>query len=232
MTPDLTDRYGAPARWRRPAAVGLAVVLAVVGLTWLGWTAWFHGTPDVRSEVVTFEVTSDHEVEARVDVQLADGVEASCRVRALAEDKTAVGELAFTPVGGRPDPRWGPNDDWTAPAGASSVIAEGANWGVYKDAQGEMHISMLNSLYRPGAAAGTPAYDRVNDMDRVWWSAYPYGVDPLDISQESWVTETDAGAGNDVVIGGLNADIIRLGEGNDIAYMRYSSILETPLCVH
>ena len=100
MTTDLTDRYGAPARWRRPAVVGLAVVLAVVGLTWLGWTAWFHGSPDVRSEVVTFDVTSDHQVEARVDVQLEDGVQASCRVRALAEDKTAVGELAFTPVDG------------------------------------------------------------------------------------------------------------------------------------
>ena len=100
MTTDLADRYGAPARWRRPAAVGLAVVLAVVGLTWLGWTAWFHGSPDVRSEVVTFDVTSDHQVEARADVQLADGVVASCRVRALAEDKTAVGELAFTPVDG------------------------------------------------------------------------------------------------------------------------------------
>ncbi|WP_416954126.1 DUF4307 domain-containing protein [Nocardioides sp. T5] len=100
MTTDLADRYGAPARWRRPTAVGLAVLLAVVGLTWLGWTAWFHGSPDVRSEVVTFEVTDDHQVEARVDVVLADGVEASCRVRALAEDKTAVGELAFTPVDG------------------------------------------------------------------------------------------------------------------------------------
>ena len=100
MTTDLADRYGAPARWRRPTAVGLAVLLAVVGLTWLGWTAWFHGSPDVRSEVVTFEVTDDHQVEARIDVRLVDGVEASCRVRALAEDKTAVGELAFTPVDG------------------------------------------------------------------------------------------------------------------------------------
>ena len=100
MTTDLADRSGAPARWRRPAVVALAVVLAVVGLTWLGWTAWFHGSPDVRSEVVTFEVTGDHQVETRVDVQLVDGVEASCRVRALAEDKTAVGELAFTPVNG------------------------------------------------------------------------------------------------------------------------------------
>ena len=100
MTTDLADRYGAPARWRRPATVALAVLLAAVGLTWLGWTAWFHGSPDVRSEVVTFEVTDDHQVEARIDVRLVDGVEASCRVRALAEDKTAVGELAFTPVDG------------------------------------------------------------------------------------------------------------------------------------
>ena len=101
MTTDLADRYGAPARWRRPAAVGLAVVLAVVGLTWLGWTAWFHGSPDVRSELVTFDVTSDHAGRGRASTSSsADGVEASCRVRALAEDKTAVGELAFTPVDG------------------------------------------------------------------------------------------------------------------------------------
>lgn len=100
VTIDLSDRYGAPARWRRPAAVALAIVLAVVGLTWLGWTAWFHASPDVRSEVVTFEVTGDHQVEARVDVEIEGDEEASCRVRALAEDKTAVGELAFTPVAG------------------------------------------------------------------------------------------------------------------------------------
>jgi len=103
VTTDLTDhseRYGAPARWGRPAAIALTVVLAVVGLTWLGWAAWFHGSPDVRSDVVTFEVTGDHEVRARVDVELEDDVQATCRVRALAVDKTAVGELAFTPVDG------------------------------------------------------------------------------------------------------------------------------------
>jgi hypothetical protein len=97
----LADRYGAPARWQRPVIIGLAALLAAVGLTWLAWTAWFHSTPEVSSEVITYEVTSDHEIRARVDVRLGDGVQdASCRVRALAEDKTAVGELAFTPVAG------------------------------------------------------------------------------------------------------------------------------------
>ncbi len=100
MTTDLADRYGAPARWRRPVTVTLAVALAVVGLGWLGWTAWFHSTPAVTSDLVTFEVTSDYEVAARLDVQLDDGVDASCRLRALAEDKTAVGELEFSPVAG------------------------------------------------------------------------------------------------------------------------------------
>lgn len=97
MTTDLADRYGAPARWRRPVTITLAVALAVVGLGWLGWTAWFHSTPEATSELVTFEVTSDYEVAARLDVQLDDGVDASCRLRALAEDKTAVGELEFSP---------------------------------------------------------------------------------------------------------------------------------------
>ena len=84
-----------------PAAVSaLAVVLAVVGLTWLGWTAWFHGSPEVRSELVTFEVTATTRSRRRSTSSWQDGVEASCRVRALAEDQTAVGELAFTPVDG------------------------------------------------------------------------------------------------------------------------------------
>ena len=100
MTTDLADRYGAPARWRRPVTITLAVALAVVGLGWLGWTAWFHSTPATTSELITFEVTSDYEVAARLDVQLDDGVDASCRLRALAEDKTAVGELEFSPVVG------------------------------------------------------------------------------------------------------------------------------------
>ncbi len=104
VTTDLTDRYGSPAAWRRPVTIAVAAALAAVSLTWLVWVAWFHGNPEVRSEIVSFEVTGDHEVAARVDVRLGDDtVEATCRVRALAEDKTAVGELAFTPVEGDND---------------------------------------------------------------------------------------------------------------------------------
>ena len=100
VTTDLAERYGAPAPWRRPVAVGVTILLAVVALAWLAWTAAFHSTPEVTSEVVTYEVTSDHEVRARVNVELGDDVDARCRVRAYAEDHNTVGELAFTPVDG------------------------------------------------------------------------------------------------------------------------------------
>ncbi|MDZ5660489.1 DUF4307 domain-containing protein [Nocardioides sp. S-58] len=100
MTTDLAERYGAPAPWRRPVTIGVAVLVAVVGLTWLAWTAWFHSTPAVTSEVITYDVAGDHEVRSRVNVELADDVEATCRVRAYSEDHTTVGELAFTPVDG------------------------------------------------------------------------------------------------------------------------------------
>ncbi len=100
MTTDLADRYGAPSRSRRPLTIALATVLAVAGLSWLAWTAWFHSTPDVSSELITFEVTADHQVAATLQVELQEGVTASCRVRAYAEDHTSVGELAFAPVDG------------------------------------------------------------------------------------------------------------------------------------
>ena len=101
MTTDLSDRYGAPSRWGRPATVTLAVVLAAIGLGWLGWTVWFHTTPAVTSDLVSFDVTSDQETQARLDVRLQDDdVQASCRLRAFAEDHTPVGELEFTPTGG------------------------------------------------------------------------------------------------------------------------------------
>ena len=103
MTTDLEERYGAAPGWQRPVTLSLVALLAAVSLGWLTWAVWFHGNPEVESALVSFEVQSDHETAATLDVDMADGVNATCRVRAYAEDHTAVGELAFSPVHGAND---------------------------------------------------------------------------------------------------------------------------------
>ncbi len=97
---DLAARYGTPSPLRRRVTVLLVVVLAAASLGWLGWTALFHATPPVESTLSSYEIVSDNEVTAVVQVSLADDTVASCRLRALAEDHSTVGELAFEPVDG------------------------------------------------------------------------------------------------------------------------------------
>ncbi|WP_028644949.1 DUF4307 domain-containing protein [Nocardioides sp. URHA0020] len=101
---DLADRYGAPAPWRRRAVIAVSVVVVAAFLGWLGWTIWDQSTPQVRSDLVGYDVVDEHESTATVDVRLADsGVVASCTLRAFAEDHTVVGELVFVPRDGESD---------------------------------------------------------------------------------------------------------------------------------
>ena len=84
----MAQRYGAPSPWRRRTAVLLTVVLAAVAGLLVAWAAWSHATPEARSELVV----------ADVQVQLSDrAADVQCVLRALAEDKSAVGEAVFTP---------------------------------------------------------------------------------------------------------------------------------------
>ena len=101
----LTDRYGAPAPWRRRAVIAASVVVALAFLGWLGWTTWEHSTPAVDSEIVGYSIDGEHEATAKVEVRLEDSdVHATCLLRAYAEDHTVVGELSFTPVYGAAQP--------------------------------------------------------------------------------------------------------------------------------
>ena len=97
---DLADRYGAPRPGRRIAIISVVVVLVAGLAAVLGWSIWSSSHPDVSSDLVGFEVTGQHSVVAHVVVDLADeDVEATCTLRAYAEDHTVVGELSFTPSG-------------------------------------------------------------------------------------------------------------------------------------
>lgn len=98
----LAERYGAPSPWRRRVLVGGCVAVAGVFLGWLAWTALVHSTPEVESELVTFDVVDDHTATALISVDRRDGdVEAACLVRAFADDHTVVGELSWAPEGER-----------------------------------------------------------------------------------------------------------------------------------
>jgi hypothetical protein len=79
-------------------------VVALAGLGWVAWAAYDEATPKVQSQLVTFHVSGEHAVSARIDVQVAAGTTgASCTVEALAADHSIVGELHFRPTDGAND---------------------------------------------------------------------------------------------------------------------------------
>ena len=96
----LDQRYGVPSRRRRRLVVVGCVVVAGVFLGWLGWTAFVHSTPDVESGLVSFVTVDEHTATAVISISRRDAdVEATCLVRAFAEDHSVVGELSWTPDG-------------------------------------------------------------------------------------------------------------------------------------
>jgi hypothetical protein len=77
--------------------VGLTSALALVGLGWVAWAAAYQSSPEISSELTSYEVVSDHQATAsfRVDRRDTD-VRGTCYVRALAEDHSVVGLVTLT----------------------------------------------------------------------------------------------------------------------------------------
>jgi len=101
VTTDLAERYGASSPVRRRLGVVAIVLVVTVLAGWLVWTTAFHASPPVESELSAFDIADDNSATAVVSVALEDDVIASCTLRAIAEDHSTVGELAFAPVDGR-----------------------------------------------------------------------------------------------------------------------------------
>jgi hypothetical protein len=91
---DLAYRYGMPGRTNRLVAGVLVGALVLSAAGFLSWTVLFHGDPEVQSQVTTFDVVSEHEARAQVQVVRENRTtEAVCRLQALADDHSVVGEV-------------------------------------------------------------------------------------------------------------------------------------------
>jgi hypothetical protein len=94
LSHDLTERYGAPPRARRPLILAVVGVLAVAGVAWVVWVVVFASRPEVTSQLVAYQVRGEHAATATYTVVRRDAdVRASCLLQALADDHAVVGEL-------------------------------------------------------------------------------------------------------------------------------------------
>jgi hypothetical protein len=100
----LEQRYGAAPPWRRPLLLGAVALVVVALLALWGWITVFQSDPPVSSVEIGHAVVDDHTATVEFRITYGDGpVEASCRARAVAADKSIVGELVV-----EPDPDEGP----------------------------------------------------------------------------------------------------------------------------
>jgi hypothetical protein len=91
---DLQERYGSPRRTTQVVALVLIVALVASGVGFLAWAVLFQSTPSVTSQLSAWKVLDEHRVVANLTVgRESSYTEASCRLRAIAEDHTVVGEV-------------------------------------------------------------------------------------------------------------------------------------------
>jgi hypothetical protein len=85
------DRYGVrPTKgWVAPA-----VVIAVIGISWLVWAGLHHSNPNIRASVISFTATTDREMSIRYEVVRQDRNQVlTCTLVARDYDKTVVGQI-------------------------------------------------------------------------------------------------------------------------------------------
>ena len=96
----MAGRYGDQTPRRRRAVILASGVVGMLALAWLAWAGWSQSTPDVESNLQSFEVVDSHSVEATVVVDIrSEGVTANCLVRAVGTDHSVVGERNFEVTG-------------------------------------------------------------------------------------------------------------------------------------
>ncbi len=87
----LADRYGIKDRksWRL-----IAILVALIGLPWLFWSAWHHSNPEIRVTLVSFQNEKADSIDITYLVQRRDpSTVLSCTLLARDYDKNVVGEI-------------------------------------------------------------------------------------------------------------------------------------------
>jgi len=85
------ERYGATKATRWPA---VALVIAILGIGWLMWSALYHSNPSLRSQLVSFTITDDRSVSVRYFIERQDSNQVVvCTLIARDYDKNVVGQI-------------------------------------------------------------------------------------------------------------------------------------------
>ena len=85
------ERYGVAKATRWPA---IALVVAIVGIGWLMWTALYHSNPSLRSQLVSFTITDDRSASVRYFIERQDSNQVVvCTLIARDFDKSVVGQI-------------------------------------------------------------------------------------------------------------------------------------------
>ena len=85
------ERYGVAKATRWPA---IALVVGIVGIGWLVWSALYHSNPPLRSQLVTFTITDDRAASVRYFIERQDSNQVVvCTLIARDFDKNIVGQI-------------------------------------------------------------------------------------------------------------------------------------------
>ena len=85
------ERYGVAKATRWPA---IALVVGIVGIGWLMWSALYHSNPSLRSQLVSFTITDDRAASVRYFIEREDSKQVVvCTLIARDFDKNIVGQI-------------------------------------------------------------------------------------------------------------------------------------------
>jgi hypothetical protein len=85
------ERYGVAKATRWPV---IALVVGVLGIGWLMWSALYHSNPSLRSQLVSFTITDDRAASVRYFIEREDSNQVVvCTLIARDFDKNIVGQI-------------------------------------------------------------------------------------------------------------------------------------------